>query len=549
MKLDNQTIKSALLDGDYLSEEKVSQADKFAESRNISLAEAIFSLDLIKKDYLGQALAEKFNLPFCNIESQSPAAEEVLKIPEEIARKFKVALISEKDGRVLIAVPAPPDQELVAVIGNVFPGKTVSFVFSFPEDIEKLFIFYRRPLTTRFAEIVRTQERVAPEIIDEIIKDALLFEASDIHFEPRGKKVIIRFRISGVLYVAGMIPKEYYLNILNRIKVLANLRSDEHNRTQDGAIRYQTGGNFLDIRVSIAPTVEGEKAAMRILARHVHILSLSDLGFSPEKQELISKAIQKPAGMILVSGPTGSGKTTTLYTILKNLNTPEVNITTIEDPVEYKISGINQIQVNTETELTFARGLRSIVRQDPNIVLVGEIRDTETAEISVNAALTGHLMLSTFHAVDAATTISRLLYMDIEPSILSSTLELIISQRLVRKICPACRHSLTADQEKLKNDLMHPERYFPGQTATLYEGKGCNACQGMGYAGQTAIFEVMPITSEIRELILKKPAASEFAALAKKQGLHSFFEDGIEKVRSGVTTLKELLRVATPPEE
>jgi len=289
--------------------------------------------------------------------------------------------------------------------------------------------------------------------------------------------------------------------------------------------------------------------AMRILARHVGVLSFADLGFSRENQELILKAIQKPAGMILVSGPTGSGKTTTLYTILKTLNTSEVNITTIEDPVEYKITGINQIQVNAETELTFARGLRSIVRQDPNIVLVGEIRDTETAEISINAALTGHLMLSTFHAVDAATTISRLLYMDIEPSILASTLELIISQRLVRKICGACRHSLSLDQKQLKSIFPAPERYFPEPAVTLYEGKGCNACRGIGYVGRTAVFEVMPITNEIKELILKKPAAAEFSALAKKQGVHSFFEDGIEKVRNGVTSLKELLRVASPPEE
>lgn len=549
MKLDDAQIKEALLRGSYITAEDMVRAEQLTRAHNISLVDAILSLGLIKKQYLGQAIAESYGVSYTNILNYSPSRELILKIPESIARKYWAACFVQEGNKIFVATPNPNQEELKKELKNIFPSEEIVFVFSFPEDIEKFFLCYRRPLATRFAEIVQAQKKIAPEITDEIIKDALIHEASDIHFEPRDKEVVIRFRISGVLYQAGQIPKEYYANILNRIKVMAHLRVDEHNASQDGAIRYQTDKGFVDIRISIVPTLDGEKVAMRLLARHVDFSTLSELGLSFENQKILHSVIQKPSGIIIVSGPTGSGKTTTLYAILKILNTPEVNITTIEDPVEYKVDGINQIQVNLQTNLTFAKGLRAIVRQDPNIILVGEIRDNETAEISINAALTGHLVLSTFHATDTASTITRLLYMDIEPSILASTLEVIITQRLVRKICESCRFGASVSQEELQKIFPDAKRYFPEESAILYKGKGCNACNGLGYSGRIAVFEFLPMMPELRELILRKPTLSDVWRIAKKHGVSSMFDDGIEKVKSGVTTLEELLRIVPPPQE
>jgi type II secretory ATPase GspE/PulE/Tfp pilus assembly ATPase PilB-like protein len=295
--------------------------------------------------------------------------------------------------------------------------------------------------------------------------------------------------------------------------------------------------------------VEGEKVVLRVLGSYVQGLTFNDLGLTENNQALLRESVDKPFGMILVVGPTGSGKTTTLYSLLKLLNTPDTNITTIEDPVEYKVQGLNQIQVNIATGLTFARGLRSVVRQDPDIILVGEIRDLETAEISVNAALTGHLLLSTFHANDAATAVPRLLDMGIEPFLLSSTMNIIIAQRLVRKICDHCKVSVV----KKPSDFDTPQlrgvmKYLPSKDLTLYEGKKCEVCGFTGYKGRTSIYEVIKITPDLQELIVKRPSAAEIWTLARKGGAKSVFEDGLEKVLHGVTTIEELVRIAPPPD-
>ncbi len=429
---------------------------------------------------------------------------------------------------------------------NIFAGKEIKTAYSLPEDIDAVFIHYNKPLETRFAQIIKEKKRVAPEIIEEIFEDALTFKASDIHFEPQEKEVVVRFRVDGVLQEAGRIPKEYYESIINRVKVQAKLRIDEHAAAQDGSIRYRTDKVKVDLRISIIPTLDGEKIVIRILAEYIKDITLADLGLSAKHRQMIEDASKKPFGMILVTGPTGSGKTTTLYSVLKRLNKPDVNITTIEDPVEYKVPGINQIQVNTRTELTFAKGLRSIVRQDPDIILVGEIRDEETAEITVNAALTGHLLLSTFHANDAATAIPRLLDMSIEPFLLASTLEIIIAQRLVRKICDKCRYSVSVSQNKIKEISKDLDQYFPDDKTNLYIGKGCPTCGHTGYHGRTAIFELITITPEMEELILTSPSKQQIWKLAKEQGAISLFDDGVQKVKNGVTTLEELTRIAEP---
>jgi type IV pilus assembly protein PilB len=298
------------------------------------------------------------------------------------------------------------------------------------------------------------------------------------------------------------------------------------------------------------PTVEGEKVVMRVLGAYVKGFSYADLGFSEKHREIVEKNVSKPFGMILTVGPTGSGKTTTLYSILKLLNKRDVNLTTIEDPVEYKMPGINQIQVREASNMTFAKGLRSIVRQDPDVILVGEIRDQETAEISVNAALTGHLLLSTFHANDASTAMPRLVDMGIEPFLLASTLEIVIAQRLVRKICTQCRYSLPASQvaPNIKIPGFMIGNYFK-PTDTMYSGKGCNVCNGSGFNGRGALFEIIEVTPEMQELLPQHPSARAIELLARRQGCVSMFDDGIEKVRQGLTTLQEVLRVVPPPKE
>ncbi len=530
-------IKSILLKGNYVSAENLQKAQVWAKTNKSTAKEYLLSQGLITKDILGQAIAESYKIPYADLNTNLPSHEQVLKIPQNLATAYRIVLFAQDDTQMTIATDNPTlASQFQPQLQTLFPKKKIVVAYSIPEDIDACFIHYRKPLETRFSEIVSSQIRVAPEIINAIVADALILKASDIHFEPREQEVVVRFRIDGVLHEAGRLTREVYENILNRIKVQAHLRIDEHFSAQDGAIRFITEKGTVDMRVSIIPTLDGEKVAIRLLAEYVKGFAFGDLGVSEKDQTVFLKAAKRPFGMILITGPTGSGKTTTLYALLKLLNEPSVNITTIEDPVEYKILGVNSIQVNLQTNLTFAKGLRSIVRQDPDIILVGEIRDLETAEISINAALVGHLLFSTIHANDAATAIPRLLDMGIEPFLLASTLELVIAQRLVRKICDQCRVSFTSDDKQ----------FFP-KTTTLYKGKGCKDCGNTGYKGRTAIFEFIEIESTMKDLILKHPSSEEIRELSIKNGAHSLFDDGLEKVKKGITTLEELLRVALPP--
>lgn len=548
MNLNDQKIKEILLGENYITQADLEKAEEFGKTHRVSFLEYLITEGIIDNNLLGQAIAESYGIPYLNIRDHKPLLELILKIPSGIARKYRIVLIAEDANCETIATDSPDQPGLIQILQELFPGKKIVLTYSLAEDIDAAFVFYRKPLETRFSEIISTQAHIAPEIIGEIFEDAIAYKASDIHFEPQEKEVLIRFRIDGVLREAGRIPKEHYENILNRVKVKSRLRIDEHFAAQDGSLRYtKIGGDTLDFRISIMPTLDGEKIAIRLLSQYIKDFTLSDLGLSSAHQKTLKEAANKPFGMILVTGPTGSGKTTTLYALLKILNNPEENITTIEDPVEYKILGINQIQVNPETKLTFAHGLRSIVRQDPDVILVGEIRDEETVEIAVNAALTGHLVLSTFHANDAATGIPRLLDMGAEPFLLASTLEVIMGQRLVRTICTECRVSH-------KETAQHIETLYPGmgryfhEAFTCYMGKGCRNCSNSGYKGRTAIFEFINISPAMKELILKNPSTREIWTAARQEGAHTLFEDGVEKIKSGVTTIEELLRIAAPPE-
>ena len=499
---------------------------------------------MINNNILGQIIAEWFKLPYFNLSSKPATTEQVLKIPEEIAKKYRVVFIKEDDKDVVITTDDP--KGLIAhaqTLKQFFGKKNIQLNYSLAEDIDSAFKNYKRSLKARFIEIINSGRGIAPEIIEEIFNDALQYLSSDIHFEPQENEVVVRFRIDGVLQEVGRFAKKYYENILNRIKVQAYLRTDEHFSAQDGAIRYVKNDVTINMRVSILPTLDGEKIAIRLLSENIRSFSLDDIGLSSDHQAIIMEASKKPFGMIVITGPTGSGKTTTAYSILKVLNNSGVNITTIEDPVEYKIPGINQIQVNPLTNLTFAKGLQSIVRQDPNIILVGEVRDEETAQIAIGSALTGHLLLSTFHSNDAATAIPRFIDLGVSPFLLASTLELIVAQRLVQKICVNCRINDEVKERDIKK--FFTDEYLE-KKMTLYKGAGCKSCNNTGYRGRTAIFEFIHITPEMHDLILKNPSAKQIWDLAKSQGARSLFQDGLEKVKAGITTLEELLRVASP---
>ncbi len=547
--MNNEEIKKVLLAGNYITLDDYNRAEKNM-SRGELLSDYFINEGIITISILGQATAEFYHVSYTNLSSYPISKANILKIPEDLAKKFRVVLVNDEGSEIVVATDNPAQPDLASTLQVLFKNKKINLTYALPETITPLFTAYQKPLETRFSKIIEEKNRIAPEIIDEIIGDAINLNASDIHLEPLVDEVVIRFRIDGVMQEAGRIKKVFYENILNRVKVQAKMRIDEHFGAQDGSIRYQQKDKkFVDMRISVIPTIDGEKIVIRLLGEYVRGLATGDLGLSKEDENTINEAAAKPFGMILVTGPTGSGKTTTLYALVRSLNTPKVNITTIEDPVEYRITGVNQVQVNQATDLTFAKGLRSIVRQDPDIVLVGEIRDQETAEIAVNAALTGHLLLSTFHANDAATAIPRLLDMGIEPFLLASTLELIIAQRLVRRICLHCRHSITLSSVDLQKKFKQAEKFFGNGEVTLYEGKGCEECNFTGFTGRTGIFEFIKITSEIQELILSNPASGQIWEVARKAGTEDLFEDGIDKVKNGITTIEELLRVAEPSKD
>lgn len=380
-------------------------------------------------------------------------------------------------------------------------------------------------------------------LVQDILEEAYSFRSSDIHIDPQYEHLRIRYRIDGVLQDGHVISKGAHLEIISRIKILAGLRTDEHQSAQDGRFRVILENQIpIDVRVSIMPTYHGENAVLRLLSDKAQDFSLESLGFSEYSRGKILAALKKPYGIILATGPTGSGKTTTLYTLIKILNTNQASIITIEDPIEYAIHGVRQIQTNYRAGLTFANGLRSMLRQDPNIIMVGEIRDSETAGIAINTALTGHLVLSTLHTNDAATTLPRLLDMKIESYLIASTVSIAIGQRLVRKICPYCRMSRKiseAEQVFLENFISLTEFCL---IQTCYYGRGCEKCNQTGYLGRLGIHEVLVPNEKIREAVLNKKPSGEILKIAVAQGMVTILEDGLLKAQDGLTTIEEVLR-------
>jgi type IV pilus assembly protein PilB len=543
---DSAYIKKVLIDQNYISEEDIRKAEKEAVEQKVDFSGYLVAEKYINEDLLGQAFAEHFKVPYADIKEEKLHKENLSLIPPAYTRNYNMVVIDKNEESVTIATDNPPRIDIDA-LEKLFPGKTISISYASRHVIQRVLMLKDKSLKVRFMEIINNGKEVAPSFIKEMFEDALVYRASDIHLEPRAEHSLIRFRIDGVLHEMAIVQNAHYEQMVRIIKLKAQLMLDLKNVPQDGAIRFDYNGKNIDLRVSVVPLIDGEKVVIRFLFDDISKLSFTDLGLSKEDQKRVKKVSTNPYGMILAVGPTGAGKSTTLYSILRLLNRPGVNIMTIEDPVEYKVAGVNHMQVNRNVDLTFSRGLRSIVRQDPDVILVGEIRDQETAEIAANAALTGHVVLSSFHANDAATAFPRLLDMGIEPFLLSSTLEMVIGQRLVRRICTACRVSKEYEPAEIESLIPNHTFFFPEQEKiTLYTSKGCSKCNNTGFDGRVAIFELIYSTPQIQSLVLQSPTSQQVWELARKQGSRTLFDDGIEKVKSGLTTIEELLRVAMP---
>lgn len=545
MLITEEQLKSLILKNNLLDEKKLGEIVEFAKNSKASLENVLIEKDIITDENLGVLTADFLKIPFI-ILSKISIPEEVFRIvPERIARKQKVVPFGRDANGIKLAMSNPKNTELIELLTKKTGEKIIPYI-STERDIDNVLYIYRKDLQETFNELLEKKSTSATELVDLIINYASEDKASDVHIEPEEKNTLVRFRLDGVLHDILTLPKNLHDQIVTRIKVLSRLRTDEHLSPQDGKLRAKLPEEDLDIRVSIVPIVEGEKIVLRLLSSHFRQFSLVDLGMSEKDLNKVTKGYKKSYGMVLSTGPTGSGKTTSIYAILKILNTRNVNITTIEDPVEYRIAGLNQIQTNTKTDLTFASGLRSILRQDPNIVFVGEIRDSETAGIAVNAALTGHLVLSTLHTNDAATALPRLTDMKVEPFLVASTVNVIIAQRLIRKICDMCKTSVNMTQSELSKNIpieAIKKHFENNKDIRIYKGAGCKVCHNSGYSGRVGLFEVLEISKEIKQLIIQKSDSDVIARQAIAEGMTTMLDDGLEKVKKSLTTLEEVLRV------
>lgn len=554
MLITNEQLKALILKTGLVDEKGYDQIEAEAKSAEATVPDTLADRDIITDENLGILIADFLKIPFIVL-AKTPIPPDVFNIiPEKMARKQKVIPFARDATGVKLAMADPFNKELAQMISKKL-GLPVTTYLVTEQDIYNTLRIYRKDLQKTFNSMVKSEigegagtidDVPMTKIVDLLISYAYQDKASDIHIEPEEKDSLVRFRIDGILHDVLFLPKNLHDQIITRIKILSRLRTDEHLNPQDGKMRIVLEEEELDIRVSILPVTEGEKAVLRLLPSKFRKFSLMDLGMNEKDLKKMTDAYNKSYGMILSTGPTGSGKTTSIYAILKILNIRERNITTIEDPVEYRIKGVNQINVNIKTNLTFASGLRSILRQDPNIIFVGEIRDSETAGIAVNASLTGHLVLSTLHTNDAATALPRLLDMNIEPFLVASTVNVIAAQRLVRKICEMCKGSRVITREELIKNLSTEivnNHIDSGKHITIYQGIGCKVCHFTGYVGRIGVFEVLEITEAIRDLIAQRSNTDVILKKAIEEGMTTMLDDGLEKVLKGVTTIEEVLRV------
>jgi len=558
--MEDSKIKKILLDGEYVTKEELKKAEKYAKLHSTTVVDYFFAEKIISKNILGQAIAESYSVPFADLKKIRIDNEVFKLIPELVAKSKKIIAIDEKPKGLRVGMTSPGDLEIIHLIEKK-TGKKVLPHYVFDSDLKNSLLLYEKGVQAKFDSILtelkapdlsrEERDEITVEMVDTLLRYGYQNKASDIHVEPYLDKMAVRFRVDGVMHDVLNLPKELSDLVITRIKILAKMRTDEHRAAQDGKLRFKTEEEMVDVRVSIVPVTEGENVVMRLLAAKTRKFDLPSIGFLENDLKKVRSAIKNPHGMILVTGPTGSGKTTTLYAILQILNKRDIHVSTIEDPVEYDVEGVSQIQVNKKTDITFATGLRSIVRQDPDIIMVGEIRDEETAGIAVNSALTGHLVLSTLHTNDAPTALPRLLDMKVEPFLVASTIRVIIAQRLVRKICDSCKVSYKIDdktKKTIQNNLKIKEILKSGgknlDKVNLYKGGGCKICNHTGYDGRVGVFEVLEMADNIKDLILANASSDAIMKVAKENGMTIMFEDGMDKVLGGVTTFEEVMRVA-----
>lgn len=557
--------------GEILVAQKVitkAQLEQYAqESKDAGevLENYLRAQNIISAVDLAKAYAEKFEYPYIDTITEKMADPELLaQFPLKFLRENSIVPLKTTEGTILLVTANPFNFEPLDELRRLLHSDSTIAVAAQPLIIDTINRYYPLEGTKEMIEELAEEKGIAEgmdfetiqeedilgmaseapiiKLVNHIFYQAIKRGASDIHIEPSEKELHIRFRIDGVLYPVMMPPKRIQAAIASRIKIMANLNIAEKRQPQDGRIQIKIADKAIDVRVSILPVTHGERIVMRLLDKTKTFGALSSLGFSDRDYAVIEQTIAQPNGIILITGPTGSGKTSTLYSILSALNTPEVNIITVEDPVEYQMAGIGQVQVKEQIGLTFAAALRSILRQDPDIIMIGETRDQETAQIAIQAALTGHLVLSTLHTNSAAATITRLIDMGVEPFLISSTVVAVVAQRLVRKLCPACKIVYTPTDAMLKRLAISAAE---AKKITFYQAQGCEECLNTGYRGRLAIFEIMVMTGPVARLTIDRADTALIQEQARKDGMTLLIEDGIRKIKAGLTTIEEVLAVAT----
>ncbi len=572
--LNTEILKKLIKDKKYglaITATQLRSAETKARKMNKTLLAILIDDGLVEENDLYQKLGIYYEVPFISLHGREFKKDTLSLIPAPVAGTHEVVAFEKGPNEVKLAMTDPSDLQTIEFLRRKIGLEPKVYITS-PSDLREALRFYHTELEGEQLRIIEESQGQAAgvdlkkqaeaisviTIINSILENGVYENASDIHIEPTEKEIVVRYRIDGILKPVMTLPKSLQNGVIARIKILANVKLDEHMIPQDGRFKIQIQDDKVAFRVSILPVYDGEKIVMRILHEDSKPLSLDQLGFLEKTRSLVDEAITKPHGMILVTGPTGSGKTTTLYSVLGILNKPGVNISTIEDPIEYRMPGVNQSQVNPKVGFTFASGLRALLRQDPNIIMVGEIRDQETAEIAINAAMTGHLVLSTLHTNDAATTLPRLVDMGVPPFLVAYTANIIIAQRLLRKICTYCKKEYKLDEAATKElalafDTKKLSQLFKENikgksekeidTFSFFQGAGCHRCGETGYKGRLGIYEVLEIVPEIVKMINQRADANAITSYAREHGMLTMLEDGLIKAKLGITSISEVLRV------
>ncbi len=557
MKIDDNALQQLLWTKQLLTKEQIESAVLLAPSLGKSFADTLIFKHYLDEDTLGKILAESVGVEYTNLKGAVIPPDVLALVPEDEAINHRLVPFQRNGQSLGVAMADPTDFGTLNFLEKQ-TGLEVKPYFAFEEQIQLGLAQYKSDIRAEFQKILGSVTQTAKDsdlakvaeeaptvrMLETVVDYAIAEGASDIHIEGQENNMLIRFRIDGVLRDMLILDSHLQPALVARIKVLCNLKLDEHRLPQDGRFKYEHLGARVALRVSIIPSFYAENVVLRLLPEATRALTLEELGFAPHNIELITEQSKATSGILLLTGPTGSGKTTTLYSIMEMLNRPEVKIATIEDPVEYGMSRVSQIQVNMETGLDFAAGLRALLRHDPNILMVGEIRDHDTADISINAALTGHLVLSTLHTNDAPSTIPRLIDLGAEPFLLTATLRMVVAQRLVRRLCTKCAQPAQLNETTLQHvSQLSGYALEELRTRQFLEAKGCNDCTS-GYKGRIGIHEIFVLDEAMHELILSSPSNDRIQALAIERGMYTMLQDGVAKAAAGMTTLSEVLRKA-----